>query len=335
MKKTVTLILAGILLFSAAFPVFSGGKTEQAEEKHVMKFGHVLQTDHAYHLMALKFKEELEKASAGRIEIQVFPAGQLGNERDLVEGLQLGTVDISTITSALTARFVPEFKVFSLPFLFRDFNHMFQVMDGPLGRKLEKDMEAKGLVKLGFVSGGSRSMYARQPVRNLGDLKGKKIRTMEDPIYLDTWNALGALATPIPWGDVYLSLDQGIVDGAEGALISYQSMGFFDPSPHVTVIDYIFSWHNFMMSRTSWGRLSAPSQKLLMDAAKIATKFERDYVVDVEKQLLEVLKTKHGAKVYYPEDIEQWRKAVAGIYQKRAADVGGMDLINQILNTGK
>jgi TRAP-type C4-dicarboxylate transport system substrate-binding protein len=196
-------------------------------------------------------------------------------------------------------------------------------------------MEAKGLIKLGFVSGGSRSMYARQPVRTLGDLTGKKIRTMEDPIYLDTWNALGALATPIPWGDVYLSLDQGIVDGAEGALISYQSMGFYDPSPHVTVIDYIFSWHNFMMSKLSWDKLSAQSQKLIKDAAKAATEFERNYVVEVEKKLLDVLKTKHGAKIYYPDDIEQWRKAVSGIYQKRAADVGGMDLINQILNTGK
>ena len=305
-----------------------------ASTKTVLKFAHVMQTDHAYHLMAVKFKEEVEKLS-DKVEVQIFPAGQLGNERDLVEGLQIGTVDISTITSALTSGFVPGFKVFSLPFLFRDFNHLFQVMDGPIGAKLEEDMRKAGLIKLGFVSGGSRSLYSRMPIRNLSELRGKKIRTMEDPIYIDTWNALGALATPVPWGDVYLSLQQGIVDGAEGALISYQSMGFYEPAPYVTAIDYVFSWHNFMMSKRTWDRLPNDIKAAVTEAGRRATEFERAYVSKFEQDLIKLLETKHKVTVFYPADIEAWRKAAETVFQKRARDVGGMEVIEAVIRTGR
>lgn len=305
-----------------------------ASRKTILRFGHVLQTDHAYHLMALHFKEELEKLTDA-VEVQIFPAGQLGNERDLVEGLQIGTVDISTITSALTGGFVPGFKVFSLPFLFRDFDHMFAVMDGPIGDRLEKEMEKAGLIKLGFVSGGSRSFYSRMPIRSLAELRGKKIRTMEDPIYVDTWNALGALATPIPWGDVFLSLQQGIVDGAEGALISYHSMRFYEPAPYVTVINYIFSWHNFMMSKRTWDRLTPDVRAAIKKAAHSAQEWERAYVSKFEEDLIDLLQREHNVTLFYPEDIEEWRKAVVPVYEKRAADVGGMALIQQIIETGK
>ncbi|MCR4425245.1 MAG: TRAP transporter substrate-binding protein [Firmicutes bacterium] len=327
----VTRILAAVALL-----VMTGSLSAAAAgPKVVLKFAHVMQTDHAYHLMAEKFKEEAEKLSGNQIEVQIFPAGQLGNERDLVEGLQIGTIDISTVTSALTSGFVPGFKVFSLPFLFRDFDHLFQIMDGPIGAKLEEDMKKAGLVKLGFVSGGSRSLYSRTPIRNLAELKGKKIRTMEDPIYLDTWNALGALATPIPWGDVYLSLQQGIVDGAEGALISYQAMGFYEPAPYVTVINYIFSWHNLMMSKRTWDKLPADLRAAVVEAGKRAQEFERAYVSDFEENLIKLLETKHKVAVFYPADMDAWIKAVNPVFQKRARDVGGMDLIESIINTGK
>lgn len=330
MRRYIVLFLMVLLVTPGAF---AGGASEAAKAEYTLTFGHVLQEDHAYHLMALRFQEELERMSDGRVKVEIYPAGQLGDERDLVEGLQLGTVDISTITSALTAGFVPEFGVFSLPFLFRDFDHLFAVMDSPIGDDLEKAMAREGLIKLGFVSGGSRSMYAGKPVRSLDDLSGMKIRTMEDPIYLDTWNALGALATPIPWGDVYLSLDQGIVDGAEGALISYQSMGFYDPSPHVTVINYIFSWHNFMMGEQSWNALPPDVQQMVKEAAEIAAAWERQYVSDVEKELLNVLETEHGVTIHYPEDLSSWQESVRDIYEARAERLGGMELIEAIIAT--
>jgi tripartite ATP-independent transporter DctP family solute receptor len=279
--------------------------------------------------MALKFKEELEKRNKNCV-VNIFPAKQLGNERDLVEGLQLGTVDISTITSALTAGFVPGFKVFSLPFLFEDADHLFRVMDSDIGKQLVKDMDKAGLIKLGFVYGGSRDLYARARIRNLKELKGKKIRTMENKILVKTWNALGAIATPIPWGDVYLSLKQGVVDGGEGTGASYRSMKFFDSSSHYTRISYVFSWHNFMISKNKWNKLPVDVKKDVMAAAEIAQAYERKLFVDEEKSLFKDLEQSHGVKIYHPKDLNQWRENIKSVYDENAASVGGMDYIRKI-----
>lgn len=324
MKRNLVALLLVVSILVLSFSGIVSAK------KTVLKLAHVQATDHAYHLMSVVFKEEVERLDPN-IEVQIFPASQLGNERDLVEGLQIGTVDISTITSAITAGFVPGFKVFSLPFLFRDFDHMFAVMDGEIGAQLEKDMEKAGLIKLAFVSGGSRSLYSRMPIRNLADLKGKKIRIMEDPIYVDTWNALGALATPIVWGDVYLALQQGIVDGAEGAMISYDSMAFYGPSPHITEIEYVFSWHNFMMSKRSWQKLTEDQRSVILQAAEVAKDWERQYVKEFEQNLMTKLEQENGAFIYQAEDIEKWREAVIPVFEKNAKEVGGMELIEAIL----
>ncbi|MCJ7772130.1 MAG: TRAP transporter substrate-binding protein [Desulfobacterales bacterium] len=321
--------LRGIVIFAVMFFLCGFMATDASAEKITLKFGHVLETGHPYHKMALMFKEEVEKRQPG-VTINIFPANQLGNERDLVEGLQIGSVDISTITSALTAGFVPGFKVFSLPFLFKDTDHLFRVMDSDIGKKLEKDMEKAGLIKLGYVYGGSRDLYASVPIQNIDELKGKKIRTMENKILVDTWNTLGAIATPIPWGDVYLSLKQGVVDGAEGTGASYRSMKFFDSSPHYTRINYVFSWHNFMMSKLTWNKLSSAVQKDIMEAAALAQAYERKLFVETEKNLFDDLAKNYGVKIYFPPNMDKWREKIKNVYEGNAKSVGGMDLIKQI-----
>ena len=327
--KRIRLLKWG-MVFLTVFLFFAGSLIHvNAADKITLKFGHVLQTDHPYHKMAEKFKEELEKRQPN-VVINIFPAKQLGNERDLVEGLQMGTVDISTITSALTAGFVPGFRVFSLPFLFKDANHLFRVMDSDIGKQLVVDMDKAGLIKLGYVYGGSRDLYSRIPIRNLEELQGKKIRTMENKILVKTWNTLGAIATPIPWGDVYLSLKQGVVDGGEGTGASYRSMKFFDSSPHYTRISYVFSWHNFMMSKQSWNKLSEAVRKDVKAAAEIAQEYERQLFVDTEKSLFDDLQKNYGVTLYHPPNLDQWRQKIKNVYEENAERVGGMDHIRKI-----
>ena len=327
--KRIRLLKWG-MVFLTVFLFFAGSLIHvNAADKITLKFGHVLQTDHPYHKMAEKFKEELEKRQPN-VVINIFPAKQLGNERDLVEGLQMGTVDISTITSALTAGFVPGFRVFSLPFLFKDANHLFRVMDSDIGNQLVVDMDKAGLIKLGYVYGGSRDLYSRIPIRNLEELQGKKIRTMENKILVKTWNTLGAIATPIPWGDVYLSLKQGVVDGGEGTGASYRSMKFFDSSPHYTRISYVFSWHNFMMSKQSWNKLSEAVRKDVKAAAEIAQEYERQLFVDTEKSLFDDLQKNYGVTLYHPPNLDQWRQKIKNVYEENAERVGGMDHIRKI-----
>jgi len=328
-RKIVSCCVLGAIL------LFGGAAVSVEAAEHVLVFGHVQPTDHPYHLMAEKFKEEIEALSGGRIEVEIHPGGSLGSERDLVEGLKIGTLDISTITSALTATFVPEFGVFSLPFLFENFDQVYKVMDSPIGDEFAGYLAREGLIKLGFNSGGARSMYASKQVRNLDDLQRMKIRTMEDHIYVDTWNNLGALATPLPWGDVYTALDTGMVDGAEGAMISYKSMGFYDPAPHITVINYIFSWHNFMMSEIAYNKLPEDLREKVLIAGKRAQDFQRALVVEQEKSLLDELAEKHGCIVVYPEDLSEWRRKIEPVYAKRAAEVGGLELIERIRRAGE
>jgi TRAP-type C4-dicarboxylate transport system substrate-binding protein len=153
---------------------------------------------------------------------------------------------------------------------------------------------------------------------------------MENKILVKTWNALGAIATPIPWGDVYLSLRQGVVDGGEGTGASYRSMKFFESSPHYTRISYVFSWHNFMISKTKWNKLPANVKKDVMAAAEIAQAYERKLFVDEEKSLFKDLEQSHGVKIYHPKDLNQWRENIKSVYDENAASVGGMDYIRKI-----
>jgi len=336
MKKKFKLYVSFLLCFLLlpGMMIFAGGTREEVEkskkvEKIVLKFGHVLETTHPYHKMALKFKEELEKI-APEVEVQIFPSRQLGNERELVEALQIGTVDVTTITSAVTANFVPGFMVFSLPFIFKDTDHLFKVMDSEIGDTLAIEMEKAGLIKLGYAYGGSRDLYSSVPIRNLEELKGKKIRTMENTILIDTWNALGAIATPIPWGDVYISLKQKVVDGGEGTGVSYDAMKFYDVAPYYTRINYVFSWHNFMISGITWNKLDSDLQKKVKEVAVIAQNYERKIFVEQEKALFDKLVNEHGVKLTVPEDIDEWREMVKVVYEKNADNVGGIDYINKI-----
>lgn len=293
-----------------------------------LRFGHVLQPDHPYHKMAERFAELLRQAEAG-VTVQIFPGGQLGNERTLIEGLQLGSVDVTTVTSAVTGNFVPEFNVFNLPFLFRDTAHLFAVMDSPVGAGLAEKLAARGLVALGFGYGGARDLYTSRPVRRLADLAGMRIRTIENPIVVDTWRALGAVPTPIPWNDVFLSLRNRVVDGAEGTGVSYKSMGFDRLSPFFTRLDYLLSWHNVMLSGIAQQRLSPAQREAVARAGAAAVQFERELFVAEERALFEDL-ARGGVTVIAVEDRDAWAAAVQPVYARNAARVGGQELIDRI-----
>ncbi len=329
MKKIFKIFLV-LLILLAISSLLIGSQLMAADEKTVLKFAHVLELDHPYHKMALKFKEELESRNAN-VVVNIFPAKQLGSERDLVESCQLGSVDITTITSAVTANFCAGFHIFSLPFLFKDPDHLFRVMDSYIGDKLAIDMLEAGFIKLGYVYGGARDLYSREPIRDLEELKGKKIRTMQNAILLDAWNALGAIATPIPWGDVYLSLSQGVVDGAEGTGMSYRSMKFYDSSPHYTKVNYVSSWHCFMMSKKTWDKLEDNIRLDVMAAARVAGAYERKLFVDMEESLFGDLEKNYGVTIYYP-DLDKWTEKIKSVYEKNAEKMGGIELINEIKN---
>lgn len=320
--RTVRNLLACALVAATSF------STSAFAQDKVLKFAHVLQTNHPYHDMALKFKEELEERKVG-LTVEIFPAAQLGNESELVSSLQLGSVDIATITSAVSANFVPDFQIFSLPFIFRDAGHLFRVMDGEIGDEMAEKLKEAGLVKLGYGYGGTRDLYTSKAVRKLDDLQGLKIRTMKNTAIIDTWNALGAIATPVAWSDVPISLKQGLIDGGEGTGVSYRSMGFYEDTKYFSRLAYIFSWHNLMMSKVTFNGLTDEQRSAVLDAAKIAETFERSAFLDQEEALFTDLATK-GAEIITPEDRDMWVARIKDVYAQNADDLGGIERIEAI-----
>lgn len=299
-----------------------------ALEARTLVLAHVLQEDHPYHLMAERFAEELAARDVG-LSVDIFPAGQLGNERTLLEGLQTGAVDITTVTSAVTANFVPEFAALSLPFIFRDADHLFAAMDGEIGEELAEALRREGFVKLGFGYGGVRDLYSHDPIASLEDLAGQRIRTIENAVVVEAWERLGAAPTPVAWGDVYVALQQRLVDGGEGTGVSFRSMGFDRLAPNFTRINYIFSWHNFILAESTFAALDEAQQAAVLEAGDIAVRFQREVFLAQEAALFDELAAE-GVSLHEPEDMADWIALIEPLFEAQAPDLGGIEWINRI-----
>ena len=314
-----------IAILSVLFFVFLPGSSEPAEK--VVKLGHVLDTKHPYHIGAEFFAKRVKELTNGRIEVQVYPSSQLGNERELVEAMQIGTVEMGAITTAVTSRFVKELEIFSLPFLFKDFQHLYKVLDSPFGEEMNTTAQKKGLRILGWWVGGSRSIYARKPISDLTSMKGLKIRTMETPLIIATWKALGLIPTPIPFSEVYTALQQGVVDAGEGNVISYESMKFDEVAPHVSHIKYLITVELLLVSESFFKSLPRDFQSALIQAGKESVPVERKVNEDAENKIVELLKNKK--KIVNIPDLEPFIKAVQPIYEQYGKAIG-MDRIKWI-----
>lgn len=293
----------------------------------VIKLGHVLDTKHPYHIGSEFFAKRVKEITNGRVEVQVYPSSQLGNERELVEALQIGTVETAAITTAVTSRFVKELEIFNLPFLFRDFQHLYKVADSKFGEELNTAAQKKGLRILGWWAGGSRSIYARKPISNLESMKGLKIRTMETPLIIETWKALGLIPTPIPFSEVYTALQQGVVDAGEGNVISYQSMKFDEVAPYLSHIKYLITVELLLMGENFFKSLSPDLQSAVLQAGKESVPVERKVNEDAENKVVELLRSKNRAVVI--PDLEPFIKAVQPIYEQHGKAIG-MDKIRWV-----
>ena len=279
------------------------------------------------------FADLVSEGTEGRVRVQVYPNNQLGNQRDVVEGLQMGSVELANIASVM-ASFVPETNLFELPFLFDGPEHFDRVMDSQIGRGLAPAFERRGLHLLGYFDVGERHiMTAERPVARPEDLSGLKIRTMENRLHLATFEAFGANPLPMAYGELYTALEQGVIDGAEAADPNYFAKRFYEPAPYWSRVGWIRLTEYVVMSRPFYDSLSPEDRAVIDRAARTMILQQRAWYRAEADSALERLR-EAGVTINSP-DKEPFRAAAHGVYEEWAGRVGGMAMIEAILDLGE
>lgn len=296
-----------------------------------IRVAHVVTEKDAFHVCALKFKELVEAGSNGELTITVYPNAKLGDERNLLESMRMGVVDAGIITGGPVMNFMPKFGIFDLPFLFSSPEQAYKVLDGPIGKQMLADMEAIGWKGLAYGERGFRNLTnSTREVRVPEDMKGLKIRLMQNPIYVDSFKALGADAVPMAWTEALTALQQGTIDGQENPLNVIVSFNLYESQKYLSITRHAYSPNVIMMSLKTWNKLSPEHQKLIQESAQAAAEENRRYDNEMEAEWIQLLKDK-GMVITEP-DIALFRKAVRPVYEKYEAQYG-KELINEILNT--
>ncbi|MGP9804950.1 TRAP transporter substrate-binding protein [Paracoccus sp. NSM] len=277
--------------------------------------------------------EEVRERTEGRVCIEVFPSAQLGQERDTIEQTQFGVIDMVRASFGTFNDIVPVTQTFSLPFLFRDVPHMHAVMDGPIGDEIAAAFEERDLIVLGYYDGGARSFYnSQKPITSIEDLAGMKIRVIQNDVFVDMMTALGATATPMPYGEVYSAIQTGVIDGAENNFPSYDSSGHFEVAPHYTINQHLMVPELVAMSKSTWDRMSAEDQAILREAARNSMTTQRRLWSEAETASEERV-IAAGAQIVRDIDKQPFMDAMAPVYEKYASSPEAQDLVARIRAT--
>ena len=326
MKRTCAAIT--VLFVFLACGTWMGSALAQS---WTFKLGDATAPDHAYNVGARKYAELVAQRTGNRVKIDIYPATQLGSERDLVEGLQLGTVDLVVTSTGPLGGFVPRMFVVDLPFLFRDKTHAYKVLDGPIGKSLLEPFAAKGIMGLAFWENGFRNITNNvRPIEKPEDLRGIKIRTMENKIHLASFKAWGASPTPMAWGEVYTALQQKTIDGQENPIAIIYTAKLYEVQKYLALTGHFYSPSPLLMSLKAYNGLPGDIQKIMLDAAIECATFERNLLRDEEARQIADLKAK-GMQVTTP-DKKPFQDAAASIYREFEAQFG-KDLIDKIIAT--
>jgi len=278
------------------------------------------------------FAREVEKRTGGRYKIQTFYSGSLGGERESVEAVQLGTQELTFTSTGPVPNFVPEVAILDIPFLFRDYNHARSTLDGPIGQELLGKFSSKGIVALAWGENGFRHMTnSKRAINTPDDVKGLKLRTMENPVHMQAYKAFGIIPTPMAFPEVFTALQQGTVDGQENPLSVITSAKLDQVQKHLSLTGHVYSPALFLMNKAAWDKLPAADKQAFAEAAKEAVKANRARVDDDEKKAVADLRSK-GMSVVENVDKGKFQATLGPTYADFAKRFG-QDNIDRIRNT--
>lgn len=260
------------------------------------------------------FAREVERRTNGRIKVQPFYSGALGGERESIEAVQLGTQELTFSSTGPVPNFVPAARILDIPFLFRDKAHARAVLDGPIGQEMLKEFESKGFKALGWAENGVRHMTnSKRAVNTPDDLKGLKMRTMENPVHVAAYKGFGIITTPMAFPEVFTALQQGTVDGQENPLSVIMAAKFDQVQKHLTLTGHVYSPAIWLMNKAAFDKLSPADQKIFLDAAAEGTKANRARVDEDDAKGVAELRSK-GMQVIENPDRARFQAALSPVY---------------------
>jgi tripartite ATP-independent transporter DctP family solute receptor len=335
-KKVIASMLAAVLCLTAFSGCGSTASSSNAASSGIastssgqgsgpvykIRVGHVLANTHPYQIGLKKFADLAKEKSGGKIEVDVFPNSELGNERDMLEALQLGTQEMVLVSTAVLSGFTDQFLVFDLPFMFDTTQEARKVCDSDLGMKILHSVDDNGLKGLAWFENGFRDVTNNvRPIVHPDDLKGIKIRTMESPIHIASFNAMGAQATPMAMGDLFTALQQGTLDAQENPLAIIDTNKFYEIQKYLSMTEHFYAPAPLFIATDYYNNMDADSQKAIEDAAKEAAIYERQTLDDMNVTLKDSL-ADDGMKIN-EVDKSEFKKSCQSVYDKYVAEGAG------------
>lgn len=287
----VTLLIAALTLVAR----------QQTSDKIVLKLAHGLDVEHPVHLGMVYMAERLAEKTNGEVTIEIFPSEQLGSEREYLEQVQLGCIDMAKSSAAALEQFVPEMAVFGVPYVFRDSDHYWKTVEGPVGKGILAAGESVGFRGLCYYDAGARSFYVKdKPIHTPEDLLDRKIRVQQSNTAMEMVKALGGAPTPIPWGELYTALQQGVVDGAENNPPSFYTSRHWEVAKYYTLDEHTLVPDVLLMSRTVWAELPEFAQIALTEAVAESVEYQKDLWAKMTAEALEKIQAE-GVEVIRPD----------------------------------
>ncbi len=306
----------------AALLAGSGGALAQGKD---MSMGNVNPPKHGTSVASQQFIDKLAELSGGKLKVTHHHSGALGGEREVAQQVQLGAVEFAPVTTAPLSTLVPEASVFQLPYIFRDYDHMFKALDGSdtLAKYYEGVLDKKGLRLVGFIAAGYRGIYGHGAINGLADVKGKKVRVQEDKILVATFKALGMISTPIAFPEVATALQTKVIDFAEGGINTFYHNKFYDMAKHVADVRHTHQAVALIMAKAAWAKQDAAGQAAIAGAWAHARQFNRAFILDEDKSIQDLVRAK-GVSITKP-DATPFRQATQGVYEEFYATPAGKD----------
>ena len=313
MKRSMRLLLlAGVLVLGLAVAANAAD--------FVFKLGHIADPENPYAKGAEKFAQLVKEKTGGKVEIQVFPSSQLGNQRDLVEGTQFGTIDFTMTSTAVLGNFLPQVAVFDLPFIFRDVQHAYKALD-TVGMEIAQKLQ--GMKLLAYYENGVRHMTnSKRPIRKPEDMKGLKIRVMEQPIYIEMIKALGGNPTPMAFGELFTALQQGVVDGQENPAAHIYTARFFEVQKYISLTAHTYSAEPMLVSLAAWNKLPKDLQEKIQAAANESRDWQRDLCRQLEEGYWTKIQESGKSEINRDVDKKAFADATRGVWAMFEKKVG-------------